>query len=439
MSKGGLLCSVLLLQVCVAQLSLISGSHLTGVRIGRDLLCCQDPIRRARLMSRHCHDEFDGHSADSIFDDEGADTGDEYASIDGAGNEEEEGLPSLPPDGHDGGGGSGGGAKDSSGSGGGGDVECPECGKFFKNDKSMFCHLRSHPNRGYKGSTPPVNKLKLSPDAAAVASSSSSSPPGTDRPPARHSGRDPRLTPLEILCAYAILALRYRGNSQVAQVPPPPSFEKLDAVGAQGGAGGSATGNAAAEFKCNNAGAEAGNQLGNRHEHGDSFVKIPKKRRNMPKEVREAHRKKAKLVPSPKEKRPYLCKHCKAAFATNQALGGHVAGHHREKKVPRLNDSSGMAAGSLNGKLKVEDNDDDDKDLPLPRGVLSEKFSMGFDVPWQSGQQASGRQVRQHSERRNDGLSPEAAAATPTPAPTDDGGGSRLWNIDLNVEAPEQE
>lgn len=79
------------------------------------------------------------------------DTGDEYASNDGgvaavvggeAAVEEEEGL--LHPDGED-----SCGTKDSSGIGG--DVECPECGKFFKNDKSLFGHLQSHPNRGYKG------------------------------------------------------------------------------------------------------------------------------------------------------------------------------------------------------------------------------------------------------------------------------------------------
>ncbi|KAG2571344.1 hypothetical protein PVAP13_7KG008700 [Panicum virgatum] len=440
MSKGGLLlCSVLLLQVCIALLPLISGSHLTGVRIGGDPLCCQDPIRRARFMSSHGRGELDSHSADSIFDDE------EYASIDGGvrvGDEEEEGSLRPPDDGGSGG--------DKHSSGGGGVVECSECGKFFKNDKSMFGHLRSHPNRGYKGATPPVSKLmKLPPDTAtgAATSSSSSSLPGTDRPPARRSGRYPRLTPLEILCAYAILALRYRGNSQGRQPLPPPSFEKLGATGAQGGAGGSATGNAAAAELKSNAGAEAGNQLGNRHEHGDFSVKIPKKRRNrnMPKEVvSEARRKKAKLAPIPKEKRPYHCKHCGAEFDTNQALGGHVAGHHREKKVlPRLKGSSGVAAGSQNGKRKVEDDDDDDKDLSRPRErLVSVEISMAQDVPsWQSGHQAAGREVRQHSERRNDGPAPAVAvavAATPTPAWADGGGGSRLWNIDLN-EAPEQE
>ncbi|RCV33103.1 hypothetical protein SETIT_7G055900v2 [Setaria italica] len=439
MSKGGLLCWLLVLEVCIAQQSLISISQLTaGGQIGDDDLLFQDPIR---LMSIHGRDELGGHSADSIFDD-WVDTGDEYASINRGvpvaggrvGDEEEEGL--RPPYGDDDGGDSGG-TKGSSGSGGV-DVECPECGKFFKNDKSMFGHLRSHPNRGYKGAIPPVKKLKQSPGTTAAASASSSSQ-GTDRTPAQRSSRDPQLTPLEILCAYVLLTLKYRGHT-TQQVPQPPSssFGKLDAIGqAEGGTEGSVSRNAAAELKCN-AGAEA-RKLENCDEHGYSILKISKKRRNMPKDVREAHRKKARLVPTLKEKRPYACKHCKAEFPTNQALGGHVAGHHREKKLPsRLNDPSAVTTVSQNGKHQVKDgDDDDDKNLSLRRGLLSEQFSMALDVPWQSGHQASGGKMRHHYERRNGDLS--MAVAAPTPTPIDDGGAGRPWNIDLNVEAPEQE
>jgi len=233
------------------------------------------------------------------------------------------------------------------------------------------------------------------------------------------------------LCAYGILTIKYRDNKQATQVPlPPPSFGKLDAIGqAEGGIRGSATGYAAAKIKGNNAG-----NVGNYDEHSGSFEKIPKNRRNITKEVSEAHRKKAKLVPTLKEKRPYVCKHCKAEFSTPQALGGHMAGHHREKKVPAHQIS--MAAESQNAKRQVGGGDEDDNrcrgnDLSPP-GLLSEQFSMVVDMPWQHGQ-ASGGQMRQHSER-NDGLS-----AAPTRHLTDDAVGRRLFNIDLNVKAPEQE
>ncbi|KAL6650879.1 hypothetical protein ACP70R_009804 [Stipagrostis hirtigluma subsp. patula] len=52
------------------------------------------------------------------------------------------------------------------GGGGGRDLTCPECGKAFLSDKAMYGHLRSHPERGYKGATRPTT---ASGAAAAVA------------------------------------------------------------------------------------------------------------------------------------------------------------------------------------------------------------------------------------------------------------------------------
>ncbi|XP_062185990.1 uncharacterized protein LOC133889509 [Phragmites australis] len=40
--------------------------------------------------------------------------------------------------------------------GGGRDLTCPECGKAFLSDKAMYGHLRSHPEKGYKGATRPT-------------------------------------------------------------------------------------------------------------------------------------------------------------------------------------------------------------------------------------------------------------------------------------------
>lgn len=436
MSKGSLLlCSLVLVQVCIVQLCLISSWQLAeaaGQAGGKFL--CQDPIGRPRLMSSHGREELDGRSADSIFDeeeelgDEGLSAGDEYASDGGGGVpvEEEEGW--LPGDG------GGGGAKGSS-SGTGGDVECPECGKFFKNDKSMFGHLRSHPNRGYRGATPPVNKLKLSPETAAASPPPPSPSRGTHQPSAR---RDRRLTPLELLLTYAMLTARYPENSsQSTQQAPPPSFcESETKVGViEQGVGTSNM--AAAEVHAD--------------QYSGSITKIPRKRRNMLKEIREAHRKKAKLVslppPPPKERGPYICKHCNAEFSTHQALGGHMAGHHRDKKVQTLNDASsrahqGMAAQSQDGKLQVKGVGDDDdgwrgSGLSLRKDLLSEQLSMASNVPRQSGQASGGQMIemrQQHSRRRSDGL-----ALAPTPTQADDRGGRRPLNIDLNAEASEQE
>uniref|UniRef100_A0A453REH2 C2H2-type domain-containing protein n=1 Tax=Aegilops tauschii subsp. strangulata TaxID=200361 RepID=A0A453REH2_AEGTS len=114
------------------------------------------------------------------------------------------------------------------------DVQCPECGKLFRNDKSMFGHLRSHPNRGYKkgsghiksrpskGYKPPARPKplpsrngKLSP--LPIRNGELSSPPANDSTRvARYSQRDPELSRFEVMMAYVMLTLKQRGDG-VAQ------------------------------------------------------------------------------------------------------------------------------------------------------------------------------------------------------------------------------
>ncbi|KAM3189228.1 hypothetical protein ACQJBY_067874 [Aegilops geniculata] len=133
------------------------------------------------------------------------------------------------------------------------DVQCPECGKLFRNDKSMFGHLRSHPNRGYKkgsghiksrpskGYKPParpkslpsrngklsplpIRNGKLSPlpsrngNLSPLPSRNGNlSPPANDSTRvARYSQRDPELSRFEVMMAYVMLTLKQRGDG-VAQ------------------------------------------------------------------------------------------------------------------------------------------------------------------------------------------------------------------------------
>uniref|UniRef100_R7W6W6 C2H2-type domain-containing protein n=1 Tax=Aegilops tauschii TaxID=37682 RepID=R7W6W6_AEGTA len=133
------------------------------------------------------------------------------------------------------------------------DVQCPECGKLFRNDKSMFGHLRSHPNRGYKkgsghiksrpskGYKPPARPKplpsrngKLSPlpirngELSPLPSRNGNlsplpsrngnlSPPANDSTRvARYSQRDPELSRFEVMMAYVMLTLKQRGDG-VAQ------------------------------------------------------------------------------------------------------------------------------------------------------------------------------------------------------------------------------
>ncbi|KAK3144503.1 hypothetical protein QOZ80_4AG0313990 [Eleusine coracana subsp. coracana] len=64
--------------------------------------------------------------------------------------------------------------------GGGRDLTCPECGKAFLSDKAMYGHLRSHPERGYKGANRP----------AATTASPGSKRPRTKAPKQREEDDD---------------------------------------------------------------------------------------------------------------------------------------------------------------------------------------------------------------------------------------------------------
>ncbi|KAL6909685.1 hypothetical protein ACP4OV_001344 [Aristida adscensionis] len=484
MSKASLLCALLLLQTCLAvrlPVAAASSRWPAGGQIGVvGSFPSQDPIR---MLSRG-HGELAGTAADSISDDGGSSA---------PSGEEEEGQLDLDDDGS-------GGTKDSSGDrGSGGDVECPECGKLFKNDKSMFGHLRSHPNRGYKGATPPVKKLKLSSDTEAASLAPPS--PDIDRPPpAQRSHRDPRLTSFEILCACVMYTLRYRNSQAIQEAPPPPpsitgkedeAIEHADSAGIGGlvtsnagaelikssnaepefksnsaaelksnaapelksNASPELKGNSAAEFKSNaapepksNAAAElksnAGPELGISalaDRQGGPAAEVPKKRRrNKPKEVIGEHRKE-KAVPRIKEKRPYICKYCKSEFPTHQALGGHMAGHHRDKKVLVPNEKGtfrpyqGTVGQSHNG-IQAEPSGEGWRGrlLPASRQLEAQQFSMALNMGWQSGQAPGGHRSQQ-LERMHGGSSSVA------PPPTHHGDRRRPLNIDLNVEAPEQD
>ncbi|CAM0885265.1 unnamed protein product [Alopecurus aequalis] len=238
--------------------------------------------------------------------------------------------------------------------GSGGDVECPECGKRFRNHKSMFGHLRSHPYRRYKGATPPSTKLKQ-PLPPAVNNG--------DRPVARsYSQRDPNLNTFEILAAYVMLTLKHRdrriaGEQSVKKEPDVPGED--DSVVSKEGdsvAQGDKHGSLAAAL--------AGDDTVGRSEHSSSIAKMggddhqvhqgsssvvveaPTKRRRTKKskEGKEARRKEKGVASASKGRRPYICKHCQAEFPTHQALGGHMAAHNKDRRVQVQNEQAATAA-----------------------------------------------------------------------------------------------
>ncbi|KQK18507.1 hypothetical protein BRADI_1g42950v3 [Brachypodium distachyon] len=353
-----------------------------------------------------------------------------------------------------------------------GDVQCPECGKYFKNDKSMFGHLRSHPNRGYKGATPPTKPSatpptkpkKLLPNDDGIASP-------VDK--VRYSQRDPNLNSYEVLAAYVMLTLK-SSDDQAAPVAPDNKRKyesgELDVpeeelVMSKGGADvmlSNHYGSSAADkpgddavrrnnhdsavavlagsdmvLRDEHASSVAGMNAVLHNEHGSSSVaEVPRKAwRKKSKEGREGHRKE-KGVRSPKEKRPYICKHCPAEFPSHQALGGHMAAHNKEKRIQAQIEQAadeahlGKVEQSLN-RQEANCGSDESRRASLPlstRELLMERYNTLFQEGWQSRQ----GYVRQHIDSK-DGDSPMIA---PLVIARDR---HRLLDIDLNVEAPEKE
>ncbi|KAM0857181.1 hypothetical protein ACQ4PT_048637 [Festuca glaucescens] len=59
---------------------------------------------------------------------------------------------------------------------------CPECGKAFPSDKAMYGHLRSHPERGYKGASRPPTPVASAASAATGEARPKKAPPRKEAP-----------------------------------------------------------------------------------------------------------------------------------------------------------------------------------------------------------------------------------------------------------------
>ncbi|KAI4975446.1 hypothetical protein ZWY2020_049053 [Hordeum vulgare] len=374
-------------------------------------------------------------------------------------------------------------------------VQCPECGKLFRNDKSMFGHLRSHPNRGYKkgsghlksrpsrGYKPPARSKPLpsrngKPSQLPSRNGRLSSPPVNDsRPVARYSQRDPELNRFEVMMAYVMLTVKQRGDGVAQDQSRKRKHESReldvpeeDSVRSKAGDDvvlGDEHGTSVAEMP--------GDDAVHRSEQGDAVVRtergnveVPRKKgRKKSKESTEAHRKEKEVPSASTVKRPYTCKQCKAEFPTHQALGGHMAAHNKDKRIQAQNEQAAAAweanqsqiDRSLNklvtssmkpaweahqsqtginqslNRQEIKGGGEEPRQgggmFMSTRELLMERFTKLFNQGLQSRQEAGGSK-RQHTEKK-DGGSPSVAP------PLTDGGRRRPFDIDLNVVAPEKE
>ncbi|XP_015694606.1 uncharacterized protein LOC107304538 [Oryza brachyantha] len=276
----------------------------------------------------------------------------------------------------------------------GGEVECPVCGKRFRNDKSMFGHLRSHPNRGYKGATPPLN-LSTTP--------SSSLPAAVDDTllllPFRDSSNQSMLSVADVClstyekmaaCVMATLRYRYRPRRQLQQ----PQAQAAAAGAGIGEVGTSST--------------MEGDVI-----HRDGRRKGKRKLTKEPLREKELKR------------RHYTCKHCNEEFSTHQALGGHMAGNHKEKRI--------LKEAQLARSAMILEQKQPDMNLGLKeeqpersRLVLREKQPDVYQD----------RVIDQTMDDDWEETEIDGSNAVPVAEEED---GHPPFGFDLNVEAPEQE
>ncbi|KAM0866075.1 hypothetical protein ACQ4PT_042869 [Festuca glaucescens] len=480
-----LLCVLLVLQALLAgyqQLAVAACAHQIG-----DEFLCQDPVRGpSGLMLSHAgsDDELNGDSAcpgdwtrereEAVVDEaEAFFSGDEYTGED----DEDETLfvardpdrcadegeiadgeesPMLGGRGHDT---VAEASKDSEelGSSSGGDVECPECGKVFRSDKSMFGHLRSHPDRGYKGAMPPRAKPKL-----VTVSSRPSPSPVEDRPVAvaRYSQRDPNLNAFEILAGYIMLTLKHR-DSRIArereqsvnvkrEPDVSPEAEGEGSVGSKiGGDGvalrdrhGSSVSTIEEDKPSEHGGSTAeltaAEEPVRRHGCTTVAVEAPTKskreRANKSKEARQARRKEKDVASAGKGRGPYICKHCQAVFPTHQALGGHMAAHNKDRRVQAQNEQTALDLEAHHQNRQGGDEEVGRRGgmSASTRALLMERYTRMFNQGWQTRQENGGYR-RQHTESEDGSTLPQVAP------PVADRDRCRLFGINLNVQAPHQE
>uniref|UniRef100_A0A0E0E174 C2H2-type domain-containing protein n=1 Tax=Oryza meridionalis TaxID=40149 RepID=A0A0E0E174_9ORYZ len=445
MSGCSWICSLVILQaVCSAcwQVAGANSLRLAAGQIGGVFVYLQDPSR----MSRHARDELvDGScSGDEDLADHGA-----WPQPGGGAGGDHGGVPR---------GGEAGEAEadvDVDGDGrSAGEVECQVCHKRFKNDKSMFGHLRSHPNRGYKGATPPL-KMSSTPSSPQPPPSSSSSlrPVGESNSSMPTPGIS--LTTYEKLAACVMLTLRRRHDRDQRQLQAPPTTSpscsnkrKLERAAAGGG-----------EATTIMEGAEGSSRaiVGDEHEHE---ARRRKKGKRKLKEPREEERK----VKKEKKRHPYMCKHCNEEFSTHQALGGHMAGHHKEERIllkekqrerslvlekepersHHLMEEKHPERGLILEKKQLERSSIVLEKIQLERSsiVLKEKqpdrsLTLKEEQPEVVYQDKIDHTMNWHKTERNEGASYFGGGSNTAPIAQEDS--CPPFGFDLNVEAPEQE
>uniref|UniRef100_A0A804L2G9 C2H2-type domain-containing protein n=1 Tax=Musa acuminata subsp. malaccensis TaxID=214687 RepID=A0A804L2G9_MUSAM len=281
---------------------------------------------------------------------------------------------------------------------------CPECGKTFPSDKSLFGHLRCHPERDYRGVNPPPGaRKKPQPDAY---SSIARVPPTTKWSTARRGRKGTAGDRDDEAIAADTLLLLADGKPQRPETTITTEGEDTDTKQIAGthfaGTDGIGWDQKSADMDAGS----YGNEL-------ISSYKRSKKRKIKELELVNGSGTSVRC-------RRYQCSVCFKTFSSHQALGGHRASHNKKKSNPV--EAAAIPDENEGGNPKHGE------DLIRANGAvikaeMAEHRCTNCNLTFRSGQALGGHKRRHFNE-----LQHRAPSSSPHSSESDKGANGLLQN-----------
>ncbi|KAJ8480639.1 hypothetical protein OPV22_024366 [Ensete ventricosum] len=281
---------------------------------------------------------------------------------------------------------------------------CPECGKTFPSDKSLFGHLRCHPERDYRGAIPPPGaRKKPQPDAY---SSVARVPPATKWSTARRGRKGTAGDRDDDAIAADALLLLADGKPHRPQTTTTTEEEDTDTKQI---AGTHFAGTDAIGWDQKSDDMDAGS-------YGNEL--IPSYKRSKKRKIKELE-----LVNGSGASarcRRYQCSVCFKTFSSHQALGGHRASHNKKKSNPEeaagVPDENG-GANPKHGEDLIHANG------AVIKAEIAEHRCTNCNLTFRSGQALGGHKRRHFNE-----LQHQAPSSSPHSNESDKGANGLLPN-----------
>ncbi|CAL9181176.1 unnamed protein product, partial [Musa hybrid cultivar] len=291
-------------------------------------------------------------------------------------------------------------------------LTCPECGKTFPSDKSLFGHLRCHPERDYRGANPPPGERKEpQPDAY---SSIARVPPTTKWSTARRGRKGTAGDRDDDAIAADTLLLLADGKPQRPETTITTEKEDTDTKQIAGTHFAGTDGIGWDQKSDDMDAGSYGNEL-------ISSYKRTKNRRIKELELVNGSGTSARF-------RRYQCSVCFKTFSSHQALGGHRASHNKKKSNP---EEAAAIPNEKEGSNTKQGEDLIHGNGAVIKAEMAEHRCTNCNLTFRSGQALGG-----HKRRHFNVLQHRAPSSSPHSTEIDKGAKRGLFDLHLN-EVPE--